>query len=684
MLMSALLLVALAAFSFSMLRRLAPLLAMQPEKRWDRLGTRLGQMLLTALGQRRFLQRWEFTHGLAHILIFWGFLVVGINTVHLVGRGFVPGWSLPYFHDTWLGLTYAGAKDLFVALVMLGTLLALFRRVVFKPERMTLSWEANLILLWIFSMMVLDVIYGGALFVMEPANPEQQTAFMGVLARQAFLGLGLGPDDAATRALHEVGLWGHVVLVLGFLNYLPYGKHFHVITSLPNVFFGDLKHRGELAKQDLEREDAIYGVSQLEDFPWKRALDMYTCTECGRCQANCPAHLTGKPLSPKRLVMDERDHLKKKTPLLMKVARLRRKGARDKAQELSASWEGAVLTGGVIEDEVNWSCTTCGHCVENCPVVIEHIDHIVDMRRHLVQVESRFPKELTGVFKGWENMSNPWGLASNSRGEWMEGSGVKTPAENPDFEYLYYVGCAGSFDDRNKKVTRALVHLLQRAGVSFVCLGNDEQCCGETARRIGNEYLAQTMMAANVELWNSLGVKKIITACPHGYNTIKNEYPQFGGRYEVVHHTELLARLVAEGKLKPARPFERPGPLAYHDSCYLGRYNKIYDPPRALARALPGAALVEAERRRQIGFCCGAGGGRMWMEEPPDQRVNLKRAEQLAETGAKTFATACPFCLIMLDDAIKQKGLEDDLKTLDLAELLERSLEKDAGPTPGS
>jgi Fe-S oxidoreductase len=392
--------------------------------------------------------------------------------------------------------------------------------------------------------------------------------------------------------------------------------------------------------------------------------------------------MTTKPLSPKRLIMDERNHLKAKTPLMMKVARLRRQGAKEKAQEASASWGGKPLVGGVIEEEVLWSCTTCGHCVENCPVCIEHIDHIVDQRRYLVQVESRFPKELTAVFKGWENMSNPWGLASNSRGDWMAELGVKTPAEQPEFEYLFYVGCAGSFDDRNKKITRAVVKLLQKAGVSFVCLGNDETCCGETARRIGNEYLAQTMMAANVELWNGLGVKKIVTACPHCFNTTKNEYPQFGGHFEVLHHTELLLRLVAEGKLKPEVGFARQGPLVYHDSCYLGRYNKLYDAPREVARALPGVTLVEAGRQRQLGFCCGAGGGRMWMEEAPQQRVNLKRTEQLLETGAKTFATACPYCLIMLDDAVKQKGLEEDIKVLDLAELLERSIKKDEPPAP--
>jgi Fe-S oxidoreductase len=674
--MTIVLISAMGAFTFSMLNRLLPLWVMQPEIRWDQPGKRLMNMLRLTIGQKRFFQRFELTHGLAHVLIFWGFLAVGINTVHLVARGYVQNWSLPFLHETILGLAYAGIKDLFVLLVMLGTTVALLRRMIVKPDRMTLGWEPNLILFWIFTMMLLDVLYGGAQFILFPELHEQKAAFLGVWGKNVLLGLGLGENMGAVSVLHEIGLWAHVIMVLAFLNYLPYGKHFHIITALPNVFLGDLKNKGELSKQDFEDEETIFGVSKLEEMPFKRALDMYTCTECGRCQANCPAHLSEKPLSPKALIMDQRNHLKHRTPTMARAALERIKKHPEKADEILDNWEGESLVGEVIKDEVIWSCTTCRHCVENCPVLIEHVDNIVDMRRQLVQVESRFPKELTAVFKGFENMSNPWGLASNTRGDWFTSLGVQTPVENPDFEYLFYVGCAGSFDERNKKVATAVVRLLQQAEVNFACLRNDETCCGETARRIGNEYLAQSMMESNVTLWKELGVKKIITACPHCFNTIKNEYQQFDGEFEILHHTQLLDQLVGQSRLTPQTQIQANGPVVYHDACYLGRYNGIYDSPRQIVSKLPGAHLVEPERRERISFCCGAGGGRMWMEENIGKRINKLRCEQLLETGAKTLATACPYCLTMLEDAVKDKNLEEQITVLDVSELMSRSIKE--------
>ena len=307
-------------------------------------------------------------------------------------------------------------------------------------------------------------------------------------------------------------------------------------------------------------------------------------------------------------------------------------------------------------------------------MLIEHVDHLIDLRRYLVQEESRFPKELAAVYKGWQNLSNPWSLGSNTRGTWFEGMGVDTPQEDKDFEYLYYVGCAGSFDDRNKKVSAALSRLMKIAGIDFACLGNEEKCCGETARRLGNEFLAQKMMKANVDHWNELGVKKIITACPHCFNTIRNEYGQFGGHYEVIHHTQMIEKLIKEETLNPKLEFDRNGPVVYHDPCYLGRYNKLYDPPRRALTTLPGVDLTEHERNRRTSFCCGAGGGRMWMDENIGKKINEMRSEQLQTTGAKTFATACPYCLIMLDDAVKTQGQEDDIKVIDLAQLVEKSI----------
>ena len=568
-------------------------------------------------------------------------------------------------------------KDLFTLSIMAGCTIAFINRVVFRPPRMILSLEALIILNWIFWMMVMDLLYESTLFIMVSDHPEARAAFLGVFGRSLLTSLGLTAVSPLVSQLHAVGAWGHLVLGLSFLNYLPYCKQFHEITSLPSLYMRSLKKKGELTRQYLEDESAIYGVGKIEEFSWKRGLDMYSCAECGRCRANCPAYLTGKPLSPMALIMDEREHLKKKTPVMARAAMHQFRKEPEKAQELLEKWDGESLIGDVIPEDVIWACTSCGHCIANCPLLIEHVDNIIDLRRYLVQVESRFPKELRQCFKNFENLSNPWGLASNTRGDWFKGLGVQTPEENPDFDYLFYVGCAGSFDDRYKKVTMAVAGLLQKAGVSFACLGDNEMCCGETVRRLGNEYLAQHMINFNLEMFDTIGVKKIVTACPHCFNTFKNEYPRFGKRFEVVHHTELIRALIRKGAFKGGKKFFGKGPVVYHDSCYLGRYNDLYDIPRDIIRFVPGVKLVEADRRERTSFCCGAGGGRMWMEENIGKRINHERFEQLAATGARTIATACPYCMIMLDDAMKEKGLEGEFEILDLAQMMLRSVETD-------
>jgi Fe-S oxidoreductase/nitrate reductase gamma subunit len=677
-----LLVVGFGLLSWSLARRFLPLTVMQPDLRWDAPVPRAGDVIKYGLGQFRFLQRFEWFHGLAHILIFWGALVVTINTIHVVGRGFVPDWHLPFFGHDHLGPAYAFAKDLFTLAVMLGCGLALYNRVFNRPARMLHTPEALIILLWIFSMMVMDWLYSSTLFVLVPDHPEQQTSFFGVLGRQMLVASGLTAADPITARLHAVGFWGHLLLAFSFLNYLPYCKQFHELTSLPALFLRSRKPVGTLARQDFEDEDAIFGVGKIEEFSWKRGLDMYSCAECGRCQANCPAHLTGKPLSPMRLIMEEREHLKDKTPLMWRAALARRREGPEAASALLEQWEGPALAGGVIAEDVIWSCTTCGHCITNCPLMIEHVDHIIDLRRYLVQVESRFPKELRQTFKGFENLSNPWGLASNTRGDWIAAlsstgaPAVPHPENKPHFKYLFYVGCAGSFDDRYRKTTMAVARLLQAGGIDFVCLGNDEMCCGETARRAGNEYLAQHLINFNLEMFDTIGVKKIITACPHCFNTFKNEYPQFGKTFEVIHHTEMIRDLIRKGAFGPLDAYAGLGPVVFHDPCYLGRYNRIYDAPREIAECVPGVRLVEAERRKRISFCCGGGGVRMWMEEKIGTRINAERCDQLRATGAKTIATACPYCMIMLDDAIKDKGLADDIKIMDLAQMVEGAMVK--------
>ncbi|PIP38605.1 MAG: (Fe-S)-binding protein [Desulfobacterales bacterium CG23_combo_of_CG06-09_8_20_14_all_51_8] len=672
--MGLLLFVSLSLFTFSVTRRFLPLFVMQPDNRLDNRRERVMGVLKLFFGQRRFLRAFERVHGIAHVMIFWGAVVVTLSTIQMAGRGFSPDFHLPGLGGTRLGLTYVFLKDLFTLSIMAGCAIAFVNRVVFRPARMILSAEALVILNWIFWMMVMDLLYESTLFVLTPDHVEAQAAFLGVFGKNMLMRMGLTADSAATAQLHAVGSWGHLILGLSFLNYLPYCKQFHEITSLPSIYMRSLKKKGALTPQHLEDEDAIFGVGKIEEFSFKRGLDMYSCAECGRCRANCPAYLTDKPLSPMAVIMDEREHLKKKTNLMCRAALHKFRKEPDNARAVLEEWDGEELVGGVISEDAIWACTTCGHCVSNCPLMVEHVDNIIDMRRHLVQVESRFPKELTQFFKGCENLSNPWSLASNTRGDWFRDLGVQTPEENPNFEYLFYVGCAGSFDDRYKKVSTSLVQLMQKAGVNFACLGDNEMCCGETARRLGNEYLAQHMINFNLEMFDSIGVKKIVTACPHCFNTLKNEYPQFGKTFQVIHHTELIRQLTKKGVFRAGKKFSGKGPVVYHDSCYLGRYNDLYDIPRDIARFIPGMKLVEAERRERTSFCCGAGGGRMWMEEKIGKRINTERFEQLYATGARTIATACPYCMIMLDDAVKEKGMEEEVVIMDLSQMMLQSV----------
>jgi Fe-S oxidoreductase len=473
----------------------------------------------------------------------------------------------------------------------------------------------------------------------------------------------VSPDLAVSAS--NVAWWVHNLVVLVFLNLLPRSKHFHIITSLPNVFFLKLEPTGALSKQDLENA-STFGTSHIDQFNWKQVLDMYSCTECGRCSSNCPATATGKPLAPRQLLLDLRDYLYEHQDEVIE----KRLGARPDGDGAELPEVGENVVGPVIKDETLWACNVCRACEEACPVLIEYVDKIVDMRRHLVQEEARFPAELTRTFKGMETQSNPWGLGAENRFDWAEGLGVSTVADKPDAEYIYYVGCAGAFDDRNKKTTQAFVRVLQKAGVDFACLAKEEMCNGETARRLGNEYLFQTMATALVEVFDSHKVRKIIVNCPHCFNTIKNEFPQFGGNYEVVHAADLVQQLITEGRLRPNGSFGKK--TAYHDSCYYGRFNDVYDEPRTVLEK-SGAELRELELHRHFGMCCGAGGGRMWIEEDPDKRVNLLRTEQALKTDPEVIAVSCPFCMVMIGDGIKAKNLEEKVRTLDVMEIVDEA-----------
>jgi Fe-S oxidoreductase len=460
-------------------------------------------------------------------------------------------------------------------------------------------------------------------------------------------------------------LWTHVALILGFLVYIGYSKHLHIATSAINVFFAQTKPLGYLTplRVDVEaaaaNDDVRFGAATLPDLTRKETLDLYACTECGRCQAACPAWNTGKPLSPKLLVMNLRDHLLAEGPHLLR--------ARGRGETVEPS----PLVPDIVDEEVVWDCTTCGACMHECPVDIEHVDTIVDLRRNLVMAESRFPPEAGGMLRALESAGNPWGMPQAQRASWADGLDVRVIGDGERApEYLYWVGCAGSFDDRAKAISRAVALLLQRAQVSFAILGPRELCTGDPARRIGNEYLFQTLAERNVETLDQAGVTKVIANCPHCFNTLRNEYPDYGGRYEVVHHSQLLGRLIDEGRLAPSARV--PARVTYHDPCYLGRHNDVYRDPREALSAVPGVELVEMPRHAERALCCGAGGSRMWMEERIGKRINAERMDEAVSTGADAVGVACPYCLIMLDDGSKARG--DGADVVDIAQLIARSL----------
>jgi Fe-S oxidoreductase len=461
----------------------------------------------------------------------------------------------------------------------------------------------------------------------------------------------------------EVSWWVHILVVLGFLNYLPYSKHLHVLTSVPNVYFASLEPRGMLSKLNLEDENATkFGADDVTDLTWKQLLDGFTCTDCGRCTAACPANITGKLLSPRKIIMNIRERTTELAPILLA-------GLQEQRKEVA---EHKLLDGFVTEEEL-WACTTCRACMQECPVMIEHVPAIMDMRRFLVLNESRFPPELTTTFRNLETNFTPWAFSHESRADWASGLDVKTMADaDGDVDLLYWVGCAGAFDKRYEKVSRAMVRLLNAAGIRFAILGTEEKCNGDPARRAGNEYLAQMLITENVETLNRYKVKKIVATCPHCFNTLKNEYPRFGGNFEVVHHTTLLEELVNSGRLK-VKPEERQK-TTFHDSCYIGRYNGIYDAPRNLL-ASSGASLVEMGRSRDRGLCCGAGGARMFMEETVGKRINIERTEEALALTPQTIATACPFCMTMLSDGVKAKDAEESVKVRDVAEVLAENIE---------
>lgn len=620
--------------------------------RWDRPLERLGWMAARVGAQLCAIKDRPLT-GVMHAFVFWGFIFFTVATVNHIGSAFKPGFSL-LGHGRLADLWFFGV-DIVALLTLVGVTALALRRYLFKPAGITqpqpisrsphsaivLSLIAGLMLTYLLNMGAEERLQGETAFAWMPVS--------------AFLAGGLaGLSPAALTSWNAFFWWSHLLMLLGFLVFIPGSKHLHLLSGPVNLFLRSREPIGTLQPIDFEKSEQ-FGAATVTDYPWKNISDFFSCIDCGRCQDVCPAYATGKPLSPKVVMMAQRKYTLAQSRLLL---------------------EGKPPTAAIMEtaltpDEI-WACTTCGACMEACPVLNEHISSIVDLRRDQVMMQSAFPAELQGAFRGLETNGNPWNVGSGSRMEWAEGLDVPLMAQIGEADYLWYVGCAGAFDERARAVSRSLAKILNHAGVRYGVLGLEEKCCGDPARRSGNEYLFQSMAMENIQVLQQYRFKYLLTSCPHGLHVFQEEYGQLGARFEVVHHTELIRQLLAAGKIHLQSGYDAR--LTWHDSCYLGRYHQLYDAPRDVLRQLGGSEPLELGRHHEKSFCCGGGGGRMFMEENLGTRINHNRVAEAAESGAGVVGTGCPFCLAMLDDGIKEKGVEGKLQARDLAQLVAERL----------
>ena len=626
----------------------------------DGMGDRIKVLFTDVLGQANV--RRKLAPGIAHTLIFFGFLAIQPHSLELMFRGVIPslhvGHILPGLYTAYLFIA-----DILGFFVLVGFAYALYRRLVIKPEYLTMGRDANLIIMFT-SVIVLSFHFINAFIMVMPAEDgfSYANAFpvSGIFA-SVFGITSLSPAQLAVG--YEIFYYIHIGTILGFLIYIPSSKHLHLLAAVPNVFFKRLETEKAIIKTDIEDEEAeTFGLGKCSEFNWHNVLNLYACTECGRCEELCPASGTGKPLSPKKIIHDFKVDLLDQADLLLPD-----KEGNDKKDEIEA----LMREGSEVTDDVLWSCTTCRSCENICPVSNEHLDFVFEMRKHQVLMEANFPQEMQETFNNMENQANPWGFSADTRADWAKDLDVPLMMDKPDTKVLYFVGCAGSFDDRGKKISQATARVLKKAGVDFGILGPEEACNGDMARRAGNEYLGQMMIMQNVETINQYKPEIILTGCPHCYNTLKNEYPEFGADYKVVHYADYFNTLIKEGKLKVnAKDF---GKLTFHDSCYLGRWNDMYDSPRQLLKAANTGGLVEMDRNMEKGMCCGAGGARMFMEETIGERINNVRAQQAVDTGAETVAASCPFCATMLNDGIMET--EKKVPVKDIAEIIDEATE---------
>ena len=652
------------------------------------LGRDLETQATEVIGQRKLL-KWSVP-GAAHAATFWGFIVLFLTIIEAYGDLFSRTFAIPGIGH-WAAIGFI--EDLFSVGVLAGIITFTVIRLRNNPHkegRKSRFFGSHTLAAWVVLGMIFGVIATLLLYRGAQINtgvfPYAHGAFASQIVGHWLHPLGYGVNSV----LEAVFILAQLGVIMAFAVLVVYSKHLHIALAPLNVLFSrrpnalgalePMRSNGKVLDfEEADPDTDVFGLGKIEDFTWKGLLDMATCTECGRCQSQCPAWATGKPLSPKQVILDLRDHAFAKAPYLLAAS----DEEREKLPEaVRAEAERPLVgkDGGVIDPDVIWSCTNCGACVEECPVDIEHIDHIDGMRRYQVLIESAFPVEAAGMLKNLENKGDPWGMGGARRADWITELGFEVPVVDgkvePDIEYLFWVGCAGALEDRARKTTKAIATLLHTAGVKFAVLGPAETCTGDPARRIGNEFVFSMLAQQNIETLNEAAPRTIVASCPHCFNTIANEYPQFGGSYEVIHHTQLLARLVEQGKLTPTQRVDEK--LTYHDPCFLGRHNKIYTPPREILEAVPGVQAEEMHRCKNRGFCCGAGGARMWMEERIGKRINTERIDEALALNPDTISTACPYCLVMLGDAVAAKKAsgeaKETLEVVDVAQLLSRSV----------
>ncbi|ABS24053.1 heterodisulfide reductase-related iron-sulfur binding cluster [Bacillus cytotoxicus] len=649
------------------------------KERWDILK-------VNVFGQKKLLK--DKKSGIMHVMFFYGFILVQFGAIDFIWKGLAPGSHLP------LGPLYPAFtffQEIVTLMILIAVVWAFYRRYVEKLVRLKRNFKSGLVLIFIGGLM-LSVLLGNGVGIIW--HGEELSWSEPIASGIAYVLSGI--NETASIYIFYFSWWVHLLILLTFLVYVPQSKHAHLIAGPVNVFFTRLTNPGKLEKIDFEDEtQETFGVGKIEDFRQTQLIDLYACVECGRCTNMCPATGTGKMLSPMDLIVKLRDHLTdkgaavtSKVPWVPAVAFHNTKGnqlalrAASKGQQESAATAPLYdpsLIGDVITEEEIWACTTCRNCEDQCPVMNEHVDKIIDLRRYLVLTEGKMDAEAQRAMTNIERQGNPWGLNRKERETWRQGDDevtVPTVKEKTkageEFEYLFWVGSMGSYDNRSQKIAISFAKLMNKAGISFAILGNKEKNSGDTPRRLGNEFVFQEMATKNIAEFEKSGVKKIVTIDPHAYNTFKNEYPDFGLQAEVYHHTELLAQWVKEGRLKPIHPVEET--ITYHDSCYLGRYNEVYEAPRSILKAIPGVTVVEMARNRETGMCCGAGGGLMWMEETTGSRINVARTEQALAVKPSIIGTGCPYCLTMISDGTKAKEVEEQVQTLDITEILERSV----------